>query len=470
MVRWQAVALVLLVAAAVALGWRPASASVVLGSNPWWFQDHYGDLSSVNLARTTALMNTAGAGTVTLPYAPVAVAFDPAGTYALVATASGVQAFIFDGQGVRPVPAGLWNLGSLSGTTGVSWIMGGSAFAVSTAAQVVVYGLVPADGYSAVQVAGSAFSGASGVAPGPSALPSGVLVATSTGATLLEAQGTALTAVSGGPGGLGGNLGVAATTDGSLAATWQGEGVQVWAWDGARYERAAAWDPPAPPLAAGPIAGVAFFPQSNGQGGGFWVVTAGGQLLAYAYGAAGPSQLSGLSLSVSTSPAPPGALGTGWSANAVGVLYPDGWVYEDLTTGKTFGQDSIRSLRGQAWAVYQPTATLVSVPLAVDHQVSEIRIEDATCAAGQTPPNCTALPVLPAGTGATFQVSTDGCQTWTPVPVYTATLLPPGNSVCYAMTLTSSDPTATPVIDVVNAYEIARVTQDPAQTKVVLTH
>lgn len=364
----------------------------------------------------------------------------------------------------------MWNLSSLSGTTGASWIMHGSAFAVSTAAQVVVYGLVPADGYSAVQVAQTAFAGALGVAPGPSTLPSGVLVATSTGATLMEAQGTALTPVSGGPGGLGGNLGVAATTDGSVAAMWQGEGVELWAWDGASYEHAPAWDPPVPPLADGPIAGVAFFPQSTGQGGGFWVVTAGGQLLAYAYGSTGVSPLSGLSLSVATSPSPPGAIGSGWSANSVGVLYPSGWVYEDLATGNTFGQDSIRSLSGQTWAVYQSTGTLVSVPLSVGHQVDEARIEDATCASGQTPPKCTAPPVLPAGTQATFQVSTDGCQTWTPVTVYTNTAVPQGNDLCYQISLSTSDPAVTPVIDVVNLYETATVIQASAQSQVVLTH
>lgn len=458
-----------MLAGVVALG-PAASAGTVEGTSPYWFQDHYLDTSDVNLAQTTALVNTSGTGTVTLPYAPIALAFDPQGSYALVATRSGVDAFVFDGQSLRPVPDTMWNLGSLSGTTGANWIMDGTAFAVSTAAQVVVYGLVPGDGYDAVQVAQTAFSGAIGVAPGPSTLPSGVLVATSTGATLVEAQGTSLTPVSGGPSGLGGNLGVAATTDGSLAATWQDEGVQLWAWDGAAYERASAWDPPVPPLSDGPVAGVAFFPQSTGQGGGFWIVTAGGQLLAYAYGPTGVSQLSGLSLSVATSPSPPGAIGSGWSANSVGVLYPDGWVYEDLATGSTFGQDSIRGLSGQTWAVYQATATLLSVPLSVGHQVDQVRIEDATCTSGQTPPNCAALPVLPPGTQAGFAVSTDGCQTWTPVTVYTNTPVPSGNSLCYRMSLWTSDPTATPVVDVVNLYEITSVTQDPAQTQVVLTH
>jgi len=129
-------------------------AGTIESTSPYWFQDHYLDTSDVNLAQTTALVNTSGTGTVTLLYAPISVSFDPEGSYALVATRGGVDAFVFDGQSVRPVPAGMWNLGSLSGTTGTSWIMNGSAFAVSTAAQVVAYGLVPGDGYSAVQDAG----------------------------------------------------------------------------------------------------------------------------------------------------------------------------------------------------------------------------------------------------------------------------------------------------------------------------
>jgi hypothetical protein len=465
--RWRAAAGAVL-AAALWVG-RGADAGVVQQQSPFWFRDDYTDTSSVNLAATTAEVDTAGTGTVTLPYAPVGLSFDPAGTYTLVATRSGVQAFVFDGQAVRPVPAGMWNLGSLSATTGVSWIVSGAAFAVSTTAQVVVYGLVPGAGYSAVQVAQMPFSGALGLAPGPSSLPSAVLVATATGATLLEAQGTSLVAVAGGPSGLAGNLGVAATVDGSLVATWQQEGVQIWAWDGSAYVRAASWDPPTPPLADGPVAGVAFFSQSTGQGGAFWVLTAGGQLLAYAYGPAGLLALPGLSLSVTSSPAAPAALGAGWSADAVGVMYPTGWIYEDLGAGGTFGPDPVRSLGGQTWAVYASSAALQSVALAVGHPVDEVRVEDADCAAGQTPPNCTALPRIPPSTSVAYEVSTDGCVTWSPVPPHTNVPVPRGQSLCYRLILATADPTSSPVVDVTNLYEIYVQLLEPARTKVVLT-
>lgn len=82
--RWLAAG-AMLAAAAVGLG-PVASAGTVESSSPYWFQDHYLDTSDVNLAQTTALVNTPGTGTVTLPYAPISVSFDPEGSYALVAT------------------------------------------------------------------------------------------------------------------------------------------------------------------------------------------------------------------------------------------------------------------------------------------------------------------------------------------------------------------------------------------------
>jgi hypothetical protein len=133
-----------------------------------------------------------------------------------------------------------------------------------------------------------------------------------------------------------------------------------------------------------------------------------------------------------------------------------GWDYEDLVTGNTFGQDSIRSLAGQRWAAYAPRAVLESVALPVGHPVTQLRVEDADCAAGQSPPNCTAMATVPAGTSVGYRVSTDGCRTWTATPVFTNVTAPSGSSICYQITLTTSDPAVTPVVDVTNLYEIAQ--------------
>ncbi len=307
--------LALLLAAPAAL------AGVVKSQNPYWFQDTYTDTTSVDIPATSALVDTAGTGTVTLPFRPVGISFDPAGTHALVSTLDGIFAFVYDGQSVVPVTT--WNLGGIAGTTGVSWIDGGSAFAAATSGEIAVYGLVPNAGYTAVRVATARFSGAVGLAPGPAALLTAVLVATAGGATILEAQGTALVPASGGPAGLSGNLGVAATADGAVAATWRRGAVQLWAWDGSAYAAAMPWDPPAPPAADGPVVSVAFFPGSTGLGGGYWVLTAGGRLLAYTYGPGGAVPVPGLSTAVPVSPDAPAAIGAGWPAvpDSVGVLY-----------------------------------------------------------------------------------------------------------------------------------------------------
>jgi len=197
---------------------------------------------------------------------------------------------------------------------------------------------------------------------------------------------------------------------------------------------------------------VAFFP----QGGGYWVLTQQGQLLAYAYGPSGLSPLPGWSLSVPVSLDVPVTVASGWSTAAGAVVYPTGWDYEDLATGNTFGQDSIRSLSGQTWPAYAPQAVLASVALPVGHQVTQVRVEDADCAAGQSPPDCTAMAALPAGTSIAYQVSTDGCRTWTAAPVFSNVTVPAGASLCYRITLTTSDPAVTPVVDVTNLYEIAQ--------------
>jgi len=432
-------------AAGVLLG-RPALAGMVEDGSPYWYRTGYLHTSSVNLASTTATVDTAPPGTVRLPYAPLQAAFDPKGTYALVATAGGVDAFVFDGRGVLPVTT--WQLGRMA-ATGVAWVEGGDAFAVATASHVLVYGLNQQGG--AVLAAWTAAAGVVGLAPAPAALPSAVLVATAEGVRLYQARHSALVPVSGGPAGLSGNLGVAATADGAVAATWQQDAVQLWTWDGAAYLPATAWDPPSPPPAAGPVAGVAFFP----QGGGYWILTRQGQLLAYAYGPSGLSVLAGWSLSVSATPDVPVTLASGWGAASGAVVYPSGWDYEDLAAGGTLGRDGIRSLAGQTWPAYAPRAVLESVMLPAGHPVARIRVEDADCAAGQTPPRCARAAELPAGTGIAYQVSTDGCRTWTSTPLFADVTLPPGSDLCYRITLTTDNPVETPVVTVTNLYEIA---------------
>ena len=91
--------------------------------------------------------------------------------------------------------------------------------------------------------------------------------------------------------------------------------------------------------------------------------------------------------------------------------------------------------------------------LPIGHTVDDVRVEDADCAAGKTPPNCSGLPSQPTGTSVAYQVSTDGCHTWTTTPVFTNVSIPPGTSLCYRLALATTDPTVTPVVDATNLYD-----------------
>lgn len=443
--RQAVVGVVLVVSAATPFG-ASLSAGTVQGADPYWFREDYLDTGGTNLSATTALVNTAGPGTVQLPYAPSEAAFDPRGTYALVATEGGVAAYVFDGQRVVPVPT--WQL--TVAATGAAWVHGGDAFAISTASEVLVYGLTQ-NGES-VLAAKAPVAGVIGLAPGPRSLPSSVLAATATGAALFQAQGDMLTSGSGGPSGLTGNEGVAATGDGSVAATWQQENVQLWTWDGSAYRRAGVWDPPVVPASEGPVAGVAFLP----QGRGYWVLTRQGQLRAYAFGATGLAALAEWSLSVPVNPYLPMTLAQGWSPASAAVVYPNGWAYEDLATGATLTGDSVRSLTGQDWASYVRRATVESIVLPVGHQLRQVRVEDADCGPGQLPPDCTHEVSTPPGTAVSYQVSTDACRTWTATPLFTNVTVPSGSRLCDQVTLSTTDPTRSPLVDVTNLYEIAQ--------------
>lgn len=425
----------------------PAAAGTVRSATPFWFRDDYAHWSFIDPAATTAQVDTASPGTVRLPYAPLQAAFDPRGTYALVATQGGVYAYVLAGDAVTPVTP--WRLGNLP-ATGVAWLGEGAAFALSTPSQIAIYGLDPSG--TAVRVAQTTATGVVGLAPGPLALPSALLAATADGAGLYESVGGSLIAVNGGPMAGAGNLGVAATSDGAVAATWQRSGVQIWAWDGTAYLRARTWDPPAPVSTAHSIVAVTFFP----QGGGYWVLGADGRLTAYAYGPAGLSLLGGWSAAVARLPNPPATIAEGWGPVAAAVVYPGGWVMEDLGAGYAFAPDPKRSLEGQAWPVYGPEATLQSTVLTVGHPVTEARIEDADCPRQNTSlVNCANAPVLPPGTALAYALSTDGCRTWQALRPFTNTPVPPGGALCYRLTISSSDPLRTPVVSVTDLYEIA---------------
>lgn len=440
---WAPRFLALLAAGLLAANSATAVAAGVVHRNPWWFRDGYRQATFVDPLRTTAALDTWDGGTVRLPYAPLQLALDPRGTYALLALPQGVSGYVFDGRRVRAVRR--WDLGALP-ARGVSWIDRGRAFALNTGTRLVVYGLAAGVAVRAgeVQVAG-----AGDLAPGPRALPLALLAADASGATLYRAVGTTLQAVPGGPAGLTSNLGVAATPGGGVVATWQAGAIQIWVWDGGSYLRARGWDPPAQAPGAASVVGVAFFP----GGGGYWVLTADGRLNAYAIGTASLQPVAGLSRHLAADPA---GLAAGWGGDAVAVLYPTGWLYEQAQTGGGLVTDVPRSLSTSPWPVYAASAVLVSRTLAVGHSVGEVRIEPARCSGRPDPTDCTDTPRLPPGTAMAYALSTDGGRHWTAVPAAQVVTVPPGDRVLYRLSLHTADATTTPVVRVTNIYELAR--------------
>lgn len=414
-------------------------------TNPLWLRDRYRTLAGVDLLHSTALLDPA-AGSVRLPYAPTQLALDPAGGYALLATEAGVDAFVREGASVVPIPG--WRLGGLP-ATGVSWLADGRAFAVSTTGALGIYGLDGTEGeHQAIRLAQVPVAGVLALAPGPADLPMAVLAAGTGGATLWAVQGTQLVPLGGGPHGLVGNLGVAATPDGRLVATWQAEAVELWVWDGSRYLPAPEWDPPPPALARGPIAAVLPF----SRGGGYVILTRDGSLSVYALGVYGLQALPALAGSVAATPDPPITAAAGWGQDGVAVVYPTGWTFVSL---RTRAPDQTRSLGGQHWAVYQARAVLQGLPVLVDHAVREIRAEDADCAADQTLGECSHRPVLPVGTSVQYALSAHGCGAWVRARPFENIVLAPGSAVCYRLRLATSDPTRSPEVSVTNLYEVA---------------
>lgn len=423
-----------------------ARAGTLRAVDPFWFRDGYHGLSSIDTAQTTATVDTAGTGTVILPYAPFQLALGPAAGRALVATEAGVEAAVWDGRAVRPLAA--WGLGALR-AEGATWLPGGGAFAVSTPGAVAVYGLDAAGAVERVAVGNVPGIGA--LAPGPQADPSSLLGQTSTGAVLLApGAGGRLRPLSGGPSGLYDNLGVAATQDGAVVATWQRDAIQIWAWNGTAYHIAAGWQPSPPARGQGAVVGVAFFP----QGGGFWVLTGTGQLRAYAYGSWGLAELPGWSASLPVAPDPPAGVAAGWGTASVAVLYPWGWTYLDPGPSGTFAPDAARSLQGQTYAAFRASAVLQSTPLAAAVPVGTLRLEDADCTPQIPGTRCTGGASLPPGTALAFGLSAVGCGAWTPAQAFSNVAVAAGTEVCYRVALSTTDPSRTPRLDVTNLFEI----------------
>ncbi len=436
-------AVLVLVAASLGLALAARAASGVVSADPWWFQDDYTSLTYVDPAGTTAAVDTAGTGTVSLPLRPAAVALDPAAAVGLIATAAGVQGWSFDGAAMVSSPR--FDVGG-TGYVGAAWLgAAGNLLAVATAGRLTLQAW---NGSGWVAVASLALTGATSVAEGAPVAggAASILVGTPTGFAVADYRGGALTLDPGaGIGGLQGVSGIASAPGGALVAAWHGSTLGVYGWDGSRYRETPTWEIPA---GSQPILAVAWFRGGNG----YWVLTADGSLTAYGFNGDFVVALPRLSTTLSQ---PVAALGTGWRQGQVAALVGSGWTYYD---GAVIGPDPARSVGGLSLPLYQGSAELSSTVLSAGHAIDEIQVDAA-------------VPQLPAGTGIAYQVSTDGGSTWTAVtpcvnptnPLADCgpdnTAVPAGSEVAYRLLLSTSDPSVTPVVDSTDLYEIATETQ-----------
>lgn len=64
---------------------------------------------------------------------------------------------------------------------------------------------------------------------------------------------------------------------------------------------------------------------------------------------------------------------------------------------------------------------------------------------------------IPPGTGIELEISTDGGQTWTPIPLDTNVDVPPGNQLVYRVRLTTEDMGQTPVLDRIDLRQVVYI-------------
>jgi hypothetical protein len=126
----------------------------------------------------------------------------------------------------------------------------------------------------------------------------------------------------------------------------------------------------------------------------------------------------------------------------------------DASTGSAPAVQPDWSLAGLHLAVYRLRGVLAGIPLSVGHAVAALRAEDADCPRGGAACGDTAS--VPPGTAVRYDMSANGCGEWVTAAPFENVAVPPGDRVCYRLTLTTRDPTETPVVGVTNLYELAQ--------------
>ena len=384
-----------------------------------WAEDHYLDLSKTDSSRTTALVDTASPGLVVLPRGWGSVALHPS-EMVLVAAGSGfLRGYGFDGSRLVRVPS---LDASFPGVLAAAFSSDGRYLAaLSSSGELRVWGR--ASGGSLRQLASlGGFSSATGVESGPGpgfwvVGPSRVALVAFDGSSWREVPSLSVSP--------GGEAASYYAPRGSLLVL-HGSQVRWYGFDGSRYREVASFGA-SEPGAVGLV--------QHGLGYG---VVVGSRVKAYGLGPSGSLRLPSLDVLL-----PEEGLGGAvslWGERDFVVLTRWGARY-CAWSGSGWVLDPARSLAGVVGGYVSP-AEYRSLVFPAALPVDRVRLE--------------AEYQVPSGCGVVFQVSGDGGSTWTEVVPFENLDVPAGDSLCYRLLLSSSDPGSTPSVDRVRLFQIGR--------------
>lgn len=409
-------------AAAPAL--RGGATAALEAPNPFSLSEHFLATADIDLPRTTACVDTAAPGTLTLCAPGAHAAVDPASSRYVLAGGSAVKHFAFDGAAMRDVTAARGP--AASGAVDADWAADGrlvlaSATGFTDSAPDATGKLVPVPGAA---VTGLAEIVGVAAAPGRRWLldASGRVSAWAwTGSAYARRPAWDLS--------LPGATGVRVSRDGAcLAARLDTGAVRLFAWTGGGWRERPETAPPAGVRALD----VAFFPEASG----YRTLSAGGRLRAWGFSGAGVAEIPSLAIAVAGAT----TLAPGFAGKDALAVTPSRAAYVGVSG------DASREVAGHGASAaglggYASPGVAASRAFALDHDVDMVALEVAQ--------------VLPAGTAAAWEVSTDGGATWTAVAPSTPTPVPPGPALAWRATLATSNPAAAPSVDRVDVHELA---------------
>jgi len=377
--------------------------------------DHFLDLSRVDVGNTTAAVDTAPPGLVYLPRSGDSVALRPGALQYAVVVPGGISGYVWNGTAMARDP----QLDvSFPGAVAVAFSEDGGFLAAASSSEVRVYGFDQAGSPRQVAAVGG-FSGVVALEPGPAR---DFWVAQSNRLVYLGFDGNAWRQVQSVPL----TRGLSASWSGARQslAVLDGDRVRYFGFDGSSFVEV--------PSCGAQVAGASGVVQ---HGHGYSVIS-GQSAQGYAITASGAVRSPGLDVALPErgfggAESPWGEYD--WAAvTSWGVRY---FAWE----GSRWVLDGVRSVPG-TFGGYRDFAELRSVAFPASEPVRRVRLE-AECQ-------------VPGGTSLVFEVSTDGGATWTAVPLAENTDVPEGNSLIYRVLFSTSDPALTPVLDRVRALQI----------------